>query len=153
MNLAHVRWWTHDFLGTWTEQLKGMSWFKWQAYHLPPEFSLVTQSCPTLQPHGLQHTRLPCLSATPRACSNSGPSSQWWHPTTSSFVIRFSSCLQSFHHQGLFQWVSSSHQVAKVLELLWLCLRSCKVLSCVIRRHKVSLEVSESQNPRSSKST
>ena len=108
----------------------------------------------SLQPHGLQRTRLPCLSAAPRACSNSGPLSLWWHPTISSSVIRFSSCLQCFsHHQGLFQWVSSSHQVAKVLEVLRLCLRSCKVLSCVIRRHKISSEVSESQNHRSSKST
>ena len=44
------------------------------------------------------------------------PLSQWCHPTISSSVISFSSCLQSFQHQGLFQWVSSSHQVAKVLE-------------------------------------
>ena len=39
------------------------------------------------------------------------------HTTISSSVIPFSSCPQSFHHQGLFQWVSSSHHVAKVLEL------------------------------------
>ena len=68
-----------------------------------------------LWPHGLQHTRLPCPSPTPRACSNSCPSSQWCHPAISSSVIPFSSCLQSF--QGLFQWVSSYQQVAKVLEL------------------------------------
>ena len=49
-----------------------------------------------LQPHGLQHTGLPCPSPTPRACSNSCPSSQWCHPTISSSVIPFSSCLQSF---------------------------------------------------------
>ena len=36
---------------------------------------------------------------------------------TSNHVISFYSCLQSFQHQGLFQWVDSSHQVAKVLEL------------------------------------
>ena len=46
--------------------------------------------------HGLPHTRLPCLSPTPRACSNSCPSSQWCHPTISSSVVPFSSCLQSF---------------------------------------------------------
>ena len=39
-------------------------------------FSSVSQSCLTLQPHGLQHTRLPCPSPTPRACSDSGPSSR-----------------------------------------------------------------------------
>ena len=76
----------------------------------------VTQSCPTLWPHGLQDTRLLCPSP-PRACSDSCPSSQWCHPTLSSSVIPFSSCLQSFPALGPFQWVSSSHQVAKVLEL------------------------------------
>ena len=135
----------------------------------------------SLRPHGLQHSRLPCPSPTPRAYSNSCPSSQWCHPTISSSVIPFFSHLQSFsasvqfssvsqssltlcspmdcstpglpvhhqlpeftqthahwvsdaiqpshplsslsspafnlsQHQGLFKWVSSSHQVAKVLE-------------------------------------
>ena len=46
--------------------------------------------------HGLQHTRLPCPSPSPGACSNSCPSSQWCHPTISTSVIPFSSCLQSF---------------------------------------------------------
>ena len=50
----------------------------------------------SLWPHGLQHTRLPCPSPTPRACSNSCPSGQWCHPTISSSVVPFSSCLQSF---------------------------------------------------------
>ena len=45
------------------------------------QFSWVTQSCLTLQPHGLQHTRPPCPSPTPGACSNSCPLSQWCHPT------------------------------------------------------------------------
>ena len=49
----------------------------------------------SLQLHGLQHTRLPCSSPTPRACSNSCPSSQWCHPTTSSSVVP-STYLQSF---------------------------------------------------------
>ena len=71
----------------------------------------------SLWPNGLQHARLPCPSPTPGACSNSCPLSRWCHPTISSSVIPFSSCLQSFQHQGLFQWVSSLHQVAKVLEL------------------------------------
>ena len=55
--------------------------------------SVVSNS---LWPHGLQHARLPCPSPTPRACSNSCPSSQWCHPTVSSSVVPFSSCLQSF---------------------------------------------------------
>ena len=50
----------------------------------------------SLQPCGLQHTRLPCPSSTPGACSNSCPLSWWCHPTISSSVIPFSSCLQSF---------------------------------------------------------
>ena len=56
----------------------------------------------SLWPHGLQHTRLPCLSPSPRVCSNSCPLSQWCHPTISSSVIPFSSCLQSFSETGCF---------------------------------------------------
>ena len=55
-----------------------------------------------LRPHGLQHTRPPCLSPTPRAYSNSCPLSQWCHPTISSSVIPFSR-LQSFLVSGSFQ--------------------------------------------------
>ena len=55
--------------------------------------SVVSDS---LQSHGLQHTRLPCSSPTPRACSCSCPSSRWCRPTISSSLIPFSSCLQSF---------------------------------------------------------
>ena len=50
----------------------------------------------SLQPHGLQHTRLPCPSPTLGPYSNSCPSSWWCHPTTSSSVIPFSSPLESF---------------------------------------------------------
>ena len=53
--------------------------------------------------HGLQHTRLPCPSPTPRACSNSCLLRQWHHPTSSSSVIPFSSHLQSFPASGSFQ--------------------------------------------------
>ena len=55
-----------------------------------------------LWPHGLQHTRLPCPSPAPRACSNSCPSSWWCHPTISSSVIPFFSCLPSFPASGYF---------------------------------------------------
>ena len=61
--------------------------------------SVVSDS---LQPHGLQHTSLPCPSPIPGACSNSCPSSQWCYPTISSSVIPFSSCLQSFPASGSF---------------------------------------------------
>ena len=56
-----------------------------------------------LQPHGLQHTRPPCPSPTPRVYSNSCPSSQWRHPNISSSVVPFSSHLQSFPASGSFQ--------------------------------------------------
>ena len=54
------------------------------------------------QPHGLQHTRLPCPSPSPGACSNSRPSSHWCHPTISSSVVPFSSCPQSLPASGSF---------------------------------------------------
>ena len=57
----------------------------------------------SLRPHGLQHARLPCSSPTPRACSNSCPLSRWCHPTISSSVVPFSSCLQSCPARGSFQ--------------------------------------------------
>ena len=56
----------------------------------------------SLRPHGLQHARLRCPSLTPGACSNSCPSSWWWHPTISSSVVPFSSCLQSCQVSGSF---------------------------------------------------
>ena len=57
----------------------------------------------SLQLHKLQHIRLPCPSPTPRACSNSCPLSCWCHPTISSSVTPFSSCLRSFPESGSFQ--------------------------------------------------
>ena len=56
----------------------------------------------SLWPHGLQHTRLPCPSPSPRVCSDSCPSGQWCHPTISSSIVPFSS-LQSFPAAGSFQ--------------------------------------------------
>ena len=53
-----------------------------------------------LRPHGLQHARLPCPSPTPTAYSNSCSSFWWCHPTISSSVVPFSSCLQSFPVAG-----------------------------------------------------
>ena len=66
-----------------------------------PQFSCSVMS-DSLQPHGLQHTRLPCKSPTPGAYSNSCPSSQWCHPAISSSVMPFSSRLQSFPESGSF---------------------------------------------------
>ena len=70
-------------------------------------FSSVQFTCSvmsdSLWPHGLQHARVPCPSPTPRIYSNSCSMSQWCHPTISSSVVPFSSCLQSFPVSGSFQ--------------------------------------------------
>ena len=60
------------------------------------QFGSAAQSCLTLWTRGLQHAWLPCPPPTPGACANLCPSSRWCHPTISSSVIPFSSCLQSF---------------------------------------------------------
>ena len=65
----------------------------------------------SLQPHELQHTRPPCLSPTFGVHPNSCAWSQWCHPAISSSAFNLS------QYQVLSQWVSSSHRVAKVLEL------------------------------------
>ena len=99
----------------------------------------------SLRPHESQHTRPPCPLPTPRIYSNSCPLSRWCHPAISSSVVPFSSCPPEFtqthvhwvddaiqpshllsspsppalnpsQHQGLFQWVNASHEVAEVLE-------------------------------------
>ena len=64
----------------------------------------------SLQPHGLPHARPPCPSPTPGAYTNS------CHPTISSSVDPSPPTFNLSQHQGLFQWVSSSHPVAKVLK-------------------------------------
>ena len=61
--------------------------------------SVVSDS---LRPHELQHTRPPCPSPTPRVYPKSCPLSWWCHPTISSSVVPFSSCLQSFPASGSF---------------------------------------------------
>ena len=74
--------------------------------------SVVSDS---LQPHGLQHARPPCLSPTPGVHSNSCPLSRWCHLTISSSHPLF--LLPPIPPSiSLFQWVNSSHEVAKVLE-------------------------------------
>ena len=80
---------------TWTDE----------TYVFPPLFLCcysVMKSCPTLQPHELQHARLPCPSPSPGVWSNLCPLSRWCHPTISSSVVPFSSCLQSFPASGSF---------------------------------------------------
>ena len=100
----------------WYERIKLSKtfWESWAFLSLLLDYSLhdllwvlkVQFSCSvlsdTLWPHALQHARLPCPLPTPRACSNSCPSSQWCHPTSSSSIVPFSSCLQSFPASGSF---------------------------------------------------
>ena len=102
-----------------SSQQHAYSMWSWQGsrkhWHEYVQFtcSVVSNS---LRPHGLQHTRLPCPSTTPRAYSDSStwvgnaiqPSHTLSFPSTHSF--KFS------QHQGLFQWVSSLHQLAKILK-------------------------------------
>ena len=85
----------------------------------------------SLRPHGLKHARLPCPSPTPGACSNSCPSSWWYHPTNSKSVIHDSSCLQSFPAPGSFpmsRFFASSGQCigASSSELNWTGLSTLK---------------------------
>ena len=90
-----------------------MKYFKQTNQFSSVQFSCsVTSDC--LRPHRLQHDRLPGPSPTPRTYLNSCPLSWWCHPAISSSVIPFPPALNLSQHQGLFQWVSSSHQVAKV---------------------------------------
>ena len=61
-------------------------------------------------PHGLQHARLPCPSASPGVHSKSCPLSRWCHPVISSAVIPFSTCLLSFSALGSYpmSWLFTS---------------------------------------------
>jgi len=107
---------------TWVSSIAGR-YFTIQATRQAPRepgvgwgFSLVQFShsvmSDSLQPHGPQHTRPPCPSPTPGVYPNSCPLSPWCHPNISSPVVVFS-FLQFSQHQGLFKWVSSSHQVGE----------------------------------------
>ena len=80
---------------------------------------LVTPSCLTLQPQGLQHTRLPCPSLSPRVCLNSCPLSQRYYTAISLSVAPslLGLSLPSLR-VFFFQWVGSSHQVAKSSSIL-----------------------------------
>ena len=72
------------------------------------QFSSVVSDSSWL--HGLQHFKLPCPSPIPGTCSNSCPLSWWCHPTISSSIYPFSSCLQSFPVLGSFpmSWLFTS---------------------------------------------
>ena len=84
-------------------------------------FCSVTRSCPTLQLHRLQHYRLLCPSLSPRVCSYLCWLNWWCYWIISSSETLFSFCLQSLPVSGyssiIFQWLSSSHQMAKPLKI------------------------------------
>ena len=92
------------------------------------------------QPHGLQHARPPCPSPTPEACSNSCSWSQWCHPTISSTIVPFSSCLQaatgSFAMSQFFPSGSQSTGVSASASVLpmniqdWFPLGLTSLISC-----------------------
>ena len=63
----------------------------------------------------MQHARPPCPSPTPGVHSDARPSNQWWHPAISPLLSPSPPAPNPSQHQGLFKWVSSSHQVAKIL--------------------------------------
>ena len=70
-------------------------------FHSSVQFSCSVVSN-SLQPHGLQHARLPCPSPTAGAYSNSYPSRWWCHPTIPYSIVPFFSHLQSFPASGFF---------------------------------------------------
>ena len=124
--------WTHLTSGGWKygavvcqgeRQKTGISGYgRFQPYNLLSKicsgsvqfmYSIMSDS---LWPHGLQHTRPLCPSPTPRVCSNSCPLSWWCHQPSHPLLSPSPPAFNLSQHQGLFQWVSSLYQVAKVLE-------------------------------------
>ena len=86
---------------------KSQTWLTHNTHTYIVQFSSVQFNCSVvsyyLWPHGLQHARPPCPSPTARVYSNSSPLSRWCHPTISSSVVPFFSCLQSFPASGSVQ--------------------------------------------------
>ena len=104
----------------------------------------------SLQPHELQHARPPSPSPTPGVYSNSCPSSWWCHPTISSSVVPFSSCLQSFPASGSFPLsqcstsgdqsigASASASVFPIYIQCWFPLEWTGLISCCPRESQES---------------
>ena len=98
---------------------KGQKWYgpkrssKYQESSVQFSRSVMSNS---LQPHEPQHARPSCPSPTPGVHPNPYPLSQWCHPTISSSAMSPSPVFNLSQHQGLFKWVTFSHQVAKVFE-------------------------------------
>ena len=109
-------WWSlmYPFLGACTYYFSLL--LNTVSYHLSSvQFSSVTQSCPTLRPHESQHSRPPCPSPAPGVHSDSRPVSDAIQPSHPLLSPSPPACNPS-QHQALFQWVNSSHEMAKVLE-------------------------------------
>ena len=106
--------------------------------------------------------QIPCPSPTPEAYSNSCPSSQWCHPTISSSVIPFSSCLQSFPTSGSFQMsrffasggqsigVSASASVLPVNIQDWFPVELTSLISCSPRDSQESSQTPQFKSINSS---
>ena len=94
------------------EKMQRKQWREESRKLISVQFSCSVMSDP-LWTHGHEHTRPPCPSPTPGVHSNSRPSRRWCHPTISSSVVPFFSCLQSFPASGSFpmcQFFASSGQ-------------------------------------------
>ena len=103
------------------------TWNPFEKYQsVPFSRSVVSDSLP---PHGLQHARLPCPLPSPGACSNSCPSSRWYHPTILTSVVPFSSWPQSFPASGsfliirLFTWGGQSIGASASASVLWMSIQ------------------------------
>ena len=146
-------WSSHDLLVLWkcfpnVPQLRGeLRRSKWceQTRSSAPRYRLSSvQFSPSvvsdsLRPHEPQHARPPCPSPTPGIHLNPCPSSWWCHPTTSSSVVPFSSCPQSFPASGSFQMsqlfasgglrhtTNISLKTASFLGWKWWCAGACLI--------------------------
>ena len=105
--------WLYLIFHLWSQRRK--TYFKIKLFLSSFHFSRSVVS-DSLRPHEWQQARPPCPSPTPGVHPNACPLSRWCHPAISSSVVPFSSCPNPSQPQSLFQWVNSSHEVAKVLE-------------------------------------
>ena len=105
----------------WLGQIGQMIW-KWDycEMHFNIGLSSVQLCCSVLSdslwPHEPQHAGPPRQSPTPRFYPNSCALSRWCCPSISSSVTPSPPSFSFSQHQGVFHWVGSSHQVAKILE-------------------------------------
>ena len=122
----NVKSWTQKGVGHWKgpKQNEGLWSWSFTGFLVNPHLILEVQFSSVQSLSRVRLLATPWIAARQASLSitnsqsspNSCASSRWCHPAISSSVIPFSSCPQSSQHQGLFQWVNSSHQVAKVLE-------------------------------------